>query len=185
MTGGRGIGERLPALGCTADDLDTPALCLDLDALERNIRRLAAACAAEGVSWRPHVKGHRSGPIAAMEIAAGAIGVTCAKLGEAELMAAAGVRDLLIATAVVGQRKLDRLLALGSCADPVVAVDHVDQLRPLGARFAASGASVRVVVEVDLGMERAGVQAGDGALALARAAASLPGVELAGLKFKY
>lgn len=176
-----GYSENVPPLGSTKDELDTPALCLDLDVMDRNMGLVAEACRAAEVSWRPHVKGHRCGAIGAMEVAAGAIGLTCAKLGEAELMAQAGVRDLLIANAIVGPRKLARLLELSSHADPIVAIDHVQQLRPLAAAFAAAGRAVRVVIEVDIGLGRCGVEPGDAALPLAREATSLPGIELAGL----
>ena len=88
--------QHLPSLGCSRDDLETPALCIDLDLMEKNIRRVVAACDAAGVSWRPHVKGHRSGAIGVREVAAGAIGLTCAKLGEAEALANAGVGDILL-----------------------------------------------------------------------------------------
>ncbi len=175
------IGESLPPLGCGPDDLETPALCLDLDVMEENIRRIALACSEAGVAWRPHVKGHRSGAIGSKELTAGAIGLTCAKLGEAELMAAAGIRDLLVANVVVGIRKLDRLVALRRHADPIVTIDHIDQLLPLAAAFEDAGSTVRIVIEVDVGLGRAGVLPGDAALLLARRAASLPGVRLVGL----
>jgi len=168
-------------LGCTKDELDTPALCLDLDVMDENIGLVVEACGAAGVAWRPHVKGHRCGAIGAREVAAGAIGLTCAKLGEAELMARAGVRDLLIANAIVGPHKLARLVELSRHADPIVAVDHADQLRPLAAVFAAAGRSVRVVIEVDIGLARGGVEPGDAALPLAREAASLEGIDFVGL----
>lgn len=174
-------GEDLPPLGCSRDELDTPALCLDLDVMEENIRRIAAACSAAGIAWRPHVKGHRSPSIGAREVAAGAIGLTCAKLGEAELMATAGVRDLLVANYVVGPRKLQRLLELSRGADPIVTVDHADQLLPLAAVFAEAGARIRLLVEIDIGLDRGGVQPGEEALRLARRAAALEGVELVGL----
>jgi len=127
------------------------------------------------------VKGHRSGAIGAREIAAGAIGLTCAKLGEAELMAAAGARDLLVANAIVGPHKLARLIELSRHADPIVAVDHPDQLHPLGAAFAAAGSRVRIVIEVDIGLGRAGTEPGEATLRLAREAAALDGVELVGV----
>lgn len=173
--------ENVPPLGCTKDDLDTPALCLDLDVMDENISRMAQACSAAGVAWRPHVKGHRCGEIGAREVAAGAIGLTCAKLGEAELMARAGVHDLLIANAIVGPRKLQRLLELSRHADPIVALDHVDQLRPLAGTFAAAGRTVRVVIEVDIGLGRGGIEPGAAALPLAREATSLQSIELVGL----
>ena len=174
-------GRHSPSLGCSRDDLDTPALCIDLDLMEENIRRVAAACGEAGVSWRPHVKGHRCGAIGAREVAAGAIGLTCAKLGEAELMAAAGVQDLLVANAIVGPHKLARLVELSRQADPIVAVDHVDQLRPLAAAFTRAGSCVRIVVEVDIGLARAGTEPGEATLRLAREAAVLGGVELVGV----
>lgn len=170
-----------PALGCGKDELDTPALCLDLDVMDENVRRIVAACTSAGVAWRPHVKGHRCGAIGAREVSAGAIGLTCAKLGEAEVMADAGVRDLLLTSAVVGPLKLARLVELSNRADPIVAVDHVDQLRPLAAAFAAAGRTVRIVIEVDIGLARAGVEPGDAALPLAREATSLASIDLVGV----
>ncbi len=171
----------LPPLGSSRADLDTPALCLDLDVMDENIRRVAAACDDAGVSWRPHVKGHRSPLIGARQMAAGAIGLTCAKLGEAEVLAAAGIRDLMIANVVVGPAKLRRLVELRRHADPIVAVDHVDQLVPLASAFADAGTAVKVVLEIDVGLARAGVLPGEEALRLAQLAASLDGVELVGL----
>ena len=92
--------------------LDTPALLVDLDVMEANIARIVATCRAHGVAWRPHSKAHKTPEIAQMQIAAGAIGVTCAKLGEAEVMAAAGIRDILIANQIVGPIKIGRLVRL-------------------------------------------------------------------------
>jgi D-serine deaminase-like pyridoxal phosphate-dependent protein len=92
--------------------LDTPALLVDLDIMEANIGRIVATCRANGVAWRPHSKAHKTPEIAKMQIAAGAIGVTCAKLGEAEVMAAAGIRDILIANQIVGRIKIERLFWL-------------------------------------------------------------------------
>jgi D-serine deaminase-like pyridoxal phosphate-dependent protein len=86
--------------------LDTPALLVDLEVMESNIARIVATCRAHGVAWRPHSKAHKTPEIAQMQIAAGAIGVTCAKLGEAEVMAAAGIRDILIANQIVGPIKI-------------------------------------------------------------------------------
>ena len=86
--------------------LDTPALLVDLDVMEANIARIVATCRAYGVAWRPHSKAHKTPEIAKMQIAAGAIGVTCAKLGEAEVMATAGIRDILIANQIVGSIKI-------------------------------------------------------------------------------
>ena len=118
------VNAPLPPLGCTKDELETPALCLDLDIFEANVRHMAGACQRHGVAWRPHAKCHKSPAIAQRLLAAGAIGMTCAKLGEAEVFAAAGIRDLLIANMIVGPNKLRRLAALRRIADPIVCVDH-------------------------------------------------------------
>src|SRR5205085_11473569 len=104
-----------------------------LDILDANIRRVAETCANHGVAWRPHLKGHKTVEIARMQQAAGAVGITCAKLGEAEIMAAAGFRDLLIANQIVGRLKVARLIALLDRADPIVAVDSPENVRELAA----------------------------------------------------
>lgn len=170
-----------PQLGCSIDELDTPALCIDLDAMQANIANIAALCRQHNVAWRPHAKGHKSVEIARRQLAAGAIGLTCAKLGEAEVFAAAGIRDLLIANQVVGPRKIQRLVALRRWSDPMMAIDNLAQAEPLSQAAAAAGLKVRVLIEVDLGMRRCGVLPGQWTLDLARAVAPLPGVTLAGL----
>jgi D-serine deaminase-like pyridoxal phosphate-dependent protein len=168
-------------LGQTKDDLDTPALCLDLDVMEANIRTVAQTCRRRNVAWRPHSKGHKVPAIARLELDAGAIGITCAKLGEAEVMAAGGVRDLLIANMIVGPQKLRRLVALRRVADPIVCIDHADQAVPLSRAMAEAGLRQRVLIEVDIGLARVGVGPGQPALELARLLAGLPGIELAGI----
>lgn len=168
-------------LGCTADALDTPYLHLDLNVMESNIRAIAAACRARNVAWRPHAKGHKSAAVARAELAAGAIGATCAKLGEAEVLAAGGVRDLLIANLLVGPHKVRRLVALRRIADPIVTVDHVDQLAPIGAAMHAAGLSVRTIIEVDIGLNRVGNPPGPGTVALAQQIAATPGLTFAGI----
>jgi D-serine deaminase-like pyridoxal phosphate-dependent protein len=168
-------------LGASVNDLDTPALCVDLDAMEANIRELAATCRQHKVSWRPHAKCHKSIDVGRKLIAAGAIGLTCAKLGEAEVFAAAGIHDLLIANELVGPQKVRRLVELRRIADPVFCIDHVDQARPISAAMQAAGLRVRAVLEINVGMNRAGVLPGEPALALAREISRLPGIELSGV----
>lgn len=168
-------------LGCTPDDIDTPFLALDLDVMEANIKKVADACRAKGVSWRPHAKGHKSPIVAKAELAAGALGATCAKLGEAEVLGAGGVKDLLIANLVVGPGKVKRLVELRKIADPIVTVDHVDQAKPIGAAMAAAGLKVRAIIEVDIGLNRVGTQPGEQTLALARELAAMPGIEFSGI----
>src|SRR5438094_4504678 len=108
--------------------LDTPALLVDLDLMEANMSRIAAACRAHGVGWRPHSKAHKTPEIARMQLAAGAIGITCAKVGEAEVMAAAGIRDILIANQIVGPIKIGRLVELACRSDPIVCADSIENL---------------------------------------------------------
>src|SRR3954469_18578095 len=136
-------------IGLTKAELDTPALLVDLDLLEANIARIAATCREHGVGWRPHVKAAKSPDIARLEIAAGAIGVTCAKLGEAEVMAAAGVRDILIANQIVGSLKMARLVRLADHADPVVCVDSIEHVTELEAAFSNGRKPLRVAIEVN------------------------------------
>ncbi len=170
-----------PPLGTPQDELDTPALCIDLPALEANIREVAALCRRHGVAWRPHSKAHKSPDIARRLVEAGAIGMTCAKLGEAEVFAAAGIYDLLVANMIVGPRKVERLVALRRKADPIVCLDHLDQAQPISQAMHAAGLKVRVLIELDVGMSRVGVAPGEPALTLARRVADLPGLQLAGL----
>jgi len=170
-----------PPLGSTKDAIDTPALCLDLDALESNIESIMASCRAHGVAWRPHAKGHKAPAIARLQLAAGALGVTVAKLGEAEVMAAAGVRDILIANMIVGPLKVARLVELCRVADPIVCVDHLDQIEPLSAAMQQAGLTLRVIIEVDIGLRRVGVPVGEATLALAREILRRPGLRFAGI----
>src|SRR5262245_58246021 len=112
------------APGGPAGGLDTPALLVDLGKLERNVATMRRVIVTEaGVNWRPHTKAIKIPALARMLLDAGARGVTCAKLGEAEVLAAAGIRDILIANQIVGAEKMARLAALRRDADPIVAVD--------------------------------------------------------------
>jgi D-serine deaminase-like pyridoxal phosphate-dependent protein len=171
----------LPPIGCSKNDVDTPALCLDLDVMEANIRSIVAICRQHGVNWRPHTKCHKSPAIAQKLIQAGAIGVTCAKLGEAEVLAAGGIQDILIANMIVGPQKLARLVALRRHADPIVCVDHADQAVAFNQAMLESGQTVRVLVEVNIGMNRTGIERGEPALDLARRVHEMPGLKLAGI----
>lgn len=161
--------------------VDTPALLVDLDLMEANIKRVAETCRAHGVGWRPHTKGQKTLEIIRKELDAGAIGVTCAKLGEAEVLAAAGVRDILIANQIVGATKMRRLIALLDNADPIVAVDNTAHVTELTAALHGTDKTLRVVIEVDIGMHRAGVLPGAPVVALARAVAAQPGLRFVGV----
>ena len=171
-----------PEIGCPVEQLDTPALCIDLDTMEANIRKMAELCRRHEKHWRPHCKGHKTPAIAHRQIDAGAIGLTCAKLGEAEVMAEAGITDLLVANQIVGPTKLHRLVELRRRdADPIVAVDHPDQVAALGDAAQQAGVDLRAMVEVDLGLQRAGVPPGQQAVDLAVQIAERPSLRLAGI----
>jgi D-serine deaminase-like pyridoxal phosphate-dependent protein len=168
-------------IGRSKADLDTPALIVDLDIMEANIRRIATTCRANGVSWRPHIKGQKVIEIARKELEAGAIGVTCAKVGEAEVMVAGGISNILIANQIVGRIKVARLVALLDRADVIVAVDSVENVAELSGAAAGHERPLRVVIEVNLGMNRAGVAPGAPVVALAAAIAASPGLRFAGV----
>ncbi len=168
-------------IGRAVDELDTPALCIELPKLDANIERAAAMCRERNIGWRPHAKGHKCPQIARRQMAAGAIGVTCAKLGEAEVLAAGGVNDLLIANQIAGPAKLARLAELRRTADPIVTVDHAEQVDALARTMRDAGVTVRTLIEVDIGLHRAGVAPGDATLALARQIAASDGLQLAGI----
>src|SRR3989442_1439781 len=157
----------------TRDDIPTPALLLDLDRFERNVHRMAEHVARHGKQLRPHAKTHKCPEIARRQIAAGARGVACAKLGEAEVLARAGIRGLLITTEVVAPAAIRRLMRLVSEApDTLIVVDHADNVAALGREATADGVVVDVLVDVDVGNRRTGGAPGGPALALARAVAA-------------
>jgi len=167
----------------TRDDIPTPALLLDLDRFERNLRRMAAHARASGKNLRPHAKTHRCPEIARRQVSAGALGVACAKLGEAEVMARAGVRGLLITTEVVAPAAIRRLMRLVSAApDTLVVIDNPANVADLGREAAADGVTVNVLVDVDVGTRRTGIAPGEPALALARAAVARPALRFRGLQ---
>jgi D-serine deaminase-like pyridoxal phosphate-dependent protein len=162
--------------------VDTPALLLDAGALQANIQRMAAFFAHRHCKLRPHFKSHKCTAIAKLQMTAGAVGITCAKLGEAEVIADAGIRNILIANQIVGPLKIRRLIELCRRADPMVAVDSPENVKMLSEHVAAAGVKIGVLVEVDVGMGRCGVAPGEPALELARLVASSPGLRFEGLQ---
>jgi D-serine deaminase-like pyridoxal phosphate-dependent protein len=161
-------------------DLATPALVVDLDALERNIAAMAAFARRAGLSLRPHAKTHKSVEIARRQIAAGALGVCCAKLGEAEALAEGGVGNILITSPVVGALGVERLTALAVRAPGLMAaVDHPDAVDAL----AASGAALTLLVDIDPGIHRTGVADGEAAVALAKRIDQAQNLTFAGVQF--
>jgi D-serine deaminase-like pyridoxal phosphate-dependent protein len=169
------------AVGSRINEIDTPCLWVDLDMLESNIAYLANYFRKAGVQWRPHVKGIRVPAIAQKAILAGAIGVTCATVAEAETMVDAGIHGILIANQVVGQHKIARLLSLCRHADMKVAVDDAANVAALGQAVADRGVDLGVVVEVDVGQQRAGVAPGQAAVELSRCVQHTPGLRFCGL----
>jgi D-serine deaminase-like pyridoxal phosphate-dependent protein len=168
-------------IGTAKVDLDTPALLVDLDVMDANIARIVAECREHRVAWRPHSKVHKTPEIAQRLITAGARGITCAKLGEAEVMAAAGICDILIANQIVGTTKIRQLIDLTGAANPIVAVDSVANVTALSDAASAQGKVLKVVIEVDVGMNRSGVEPGVCAAALAITISTLPGLRFAGV----
>jgi D-serine deaminase-like pyridoxal phosphate-dependent protein len=170
-----------PRPGAALDEIDTPALLLDLDAFEHNLRHMASFFADKPTSLRPHAKTHKCPEIAHRQLQAGAIGITCAKLGEAEVMVDAGVQDVLIANEVVGPIKVQRLAALSDRANIMVAVDNPANVAALSKACQDSQTTLRVLVEVDVGMGRCGVQRSEDALRLARQVIDAPALAFQGL----
>ena len=158
----------------------TPSVVINLDRVERNIAKLQAACDAAGIVNRPHIKTHKSPILAKMQRDAGAKGITCQKLGEAEVMADAGFDDILISYNILGEEKLGRLAALMGRANMVVAADNPVTVAGLPKAAAAAGRNLDVIVECDTGYKRAGVETPGEAIALAKDIASRPGLTFAG-----
>jgi D-serine deaminase-like pyridoxal phosphate-dependent protein len=172
---------QLSPIGLTATELDTPALLIDLDALQQNIDLMAGHLRSRGVAWRPHAKAFKCPAIAHMLRRAGAIGVTVAKVSEAEVMAAGGIDDILIAHLVVGPSKCARLAALQRQANVKVTVDNQHHVAPLGQAAVDAGTVIGVLVDVDLGMNRTGVTTIEAAVELARLVSTTPGLRFDGL----
>lgn len=162
-------------------DIDTPALVVDGDILERNIARMASFAREAGVNLRPHCKTHKSSQIATQQIKAGAIGITCQKLGEAEIMAEAGIENLLVASQIVGNQKISRLVELSRQADVIVAVDDPRNVLDLSRFAVRAGITLKVLIEVDIGMGRCGVAPGEPTLDLATTVLRAPGLEFRGV----
>src|SRR6201994_4027823 len=163
-----------------AREYGTPAAVIDMDKVERNIARIQAACEAAGVANRPHIKTHKSPMLAKMQVAAGARGITCPKLGEAEIMAEAGIDDILISYNLLGDEKMARLGALQAKANMTVAADNPTVVADLPKAAAASGRPLSVVVECDTGRKRAGGETPAAAIALRRTIASSKGLQFTG-----
>jgi D-serine deaminase-like pyridoxal phosphate-dependent protein len=173
----------IPArIGDTVDEIDTPALIVDLDAFERNLKKMADFARSAGVRLRPHAKTHRCPAIALKQIAAGAVGQCCQKVGEAEMLVRGGVRDVLVTNQIVGMPKLRRLAALATDATVALCFDDPQQVDAASRAARELGVEIGGLVEIDLGMKRCGVSAGEAASALAKRIAMAPGLRFRGLQ---
>lgn len=174
---------RPPAdVGMLLEDVDTPALIIELDAFEANLSKMAQAAKAAGVRLRPHAKTHKCAIIALRQIALGAVGVCCQKVSEAEALIEGGVRDVLITNEIVGERKLARLAALASEATLAVCVDDADNIAALDAAARRAGVALDVLVEIDVGAGRCGVAPGAAALELAQRVVAADALRFSGLQ---
>ncbi len=169
-----------PLAAKIAREYGTPCAVIDMDKVERNIARIQAQCDAAGVSNRPHIKTHKSPMLARIQIEAGAKGITCQKIGEAEIMADAGIDNILISYNLIGEEKMARLAALQAKASMTVAADNSTVIAGLPRAAEISGRPLSVVVECDTGRKRAGVETPKEAIALAREIASSKGLTFAG-----
>ena len=167
-------------VGMRLEEVDTPALILDLDAFESNVKRLAGAVAGR-VRVRAHAKTHKCPEIGKRQIAAGAVGLCCQKVSEAEAMVDGGIGDVLVSNEIVGASKLERLAVLAKRARLGVCVDNADNVRDLEAAMKKAGARIDVYIELEVGMRRCGVAAGAPALELAKAVVASPSLRFAGM----
>jgi len=167
----------------TIHDLDTPCLLVDRAAMERNLARMAEFCRARRAKLRPHFKSHKCTRIARLQLEAGnCCGITCALVSEAEVLVGAGVRDILIANQVLGRGKLQRLAQLNRQADVKCCVDSPVQVEALAAAARAAGVEIGVLVEINVGLNRAGVDTAEQAVQLARLVDRTPGLRFRGLQ---
>ncbi|HON68756.1 MAG TPA: DSD1 family PLP-dependent enzyme [Phycisphaerae bacterium] len=170
-------------IGSPIEELDTPALLLDKGAMLRNLRRMAEFFTDRKAKLRPHFKNHKCTQLARLQMeAGGAVGITCAKLGEAEAVADAGIGDILIANQVVGSAKLERLAKLAKRTTLRVAVDDEEQIEAISRAARRADATVGLLVEIDIGMGRCGVIPGQPALRLAQKIQQTEGVRFDGLQ---
>jgi D-serine deaminase-like pyridoxal phosphate-dependent protein len=161
--------------------LDTPVPVIDLDIVERNLQRMQAYADQHGLALRPHIKTHKLPIFAKRQVELGAVGITCQKLGEAEVMAAAGLADILISYPLIGVEKARRLAALTRTAKMRVAVDNPLALDTIAQAAHDAHAPIGVLVEFDSGMKRTGVTSVDAALSLIAQVKETPGLRFDGL----
>ena len=172
-------------IGMSLDEVETPALLLDLEAFERNLVRMARAGDGGHIRLRPHSKNHKCPVIALRQLAHGAVGVCCQKVGEAETMVYGGVPDVLISNEIVGPKKIARLVSLAKQARVAVCADDTENVAALSQAAVAYGVRLPVLVEVNVGGDRCGVEPGEPAVTLAARIDASPGLRFEGLQAYY
>jgi D-serine deaminase-like pyridoxal phosphate-dependent protein len=168
-------------MGWMVSDLETPAVLVDLDRMEANLSRAQAYADRHKLKLRPHIKTHKIPELALRQVALGAIGITCQKLGEAEVMADAGIGDILLTFNILGRAKTARLAALVRRVKMSVVVDNEPVAREIAEVMSQNGLNLDVLIECDTGADRCGVRSAEEALALARLIDGLPGLRFQGL----
>lgn len=174
--------HRPARIGDTLDQIETPALVVDLDAFERNLRKMAEFARRTGIRLRPHAKTHKSTAVALKQIALGAVGQCCQKVGEAEVLVRGGVRDVLVTNEIVDEGKLRRLAALAGDATIGLCFDAAEPAALASLVAKDMGVRLDALVEIEVGMQRCGVAPGAPAAALARRIAEFPGLRFRGLQ---
>ncbi len=162
-------------------DLDTPFVIIDMDKVERNIANMQTMVTSAGISLRPHIKTHKIPFLAHKQISAGAIGITVAKLGEAEVMAASGIDNILIAYPIIGEKKIDRLIRLSKQVQITVAIDSYEAAAGISKAAAQAKTRVGILIEMDCGFGRVGLPPGEPVLDLAKQIIQLAGLDLKGI----
>jgi D-serine deaminase-like pyridoxal phosphate-dependent protein len=168
-------------IGLKISEVSTPAVVVDLDVVERNLTRMAAYCQAHDLGLRPHTKTHKTLEGARRQLELGALGLTVAKVGEAEIMAASGAGEILVAHPIYGEEKIRRLAALTKQTRILVAVDSLPAAEGLSRIAAREHCEFGILVEFDCGAKRCGVAAGEQTAALGKAVSALPNLCLRGL----
>jgi D-serine deaminase-like pyridoxal phosphate-dependent protein len=162
-------------------ELSTPAVIIDLDIVERNLDRMAAYCQSHGIGLRPHTKTHKMLEVARMQLERGALGLTVAKVGEAEVMAQSGTKQILVAHPIFGQEKLQRLAKIARELDVLIALDSEETAIGISRAAVEYGCTFGILVEFDAGLHRCGLPPGPECVQLAHAIDKLPGLKMRGL----
>ena len=169
-------------IGNHLDDIETPSLIIDLDAFEQNLSTMARFARESKIRLRPHAKTHKCVEVAKRQIALGAVGQCVQKVGEAEVLVAGGIADVLVSNQIVGDRKLDRLMALASRAKIALCFDDARQIEAASRAATRAGVTLDALVEIETGMQRCGVAPGVAASSLAQQIAHAPGLNFAGIQ---